>query len=86
MISPLPNGSFTMKIIDFGLSILSENISTEKFSCGTSGYMAPEMIKDSFSNKADVFSAGATLFKMLTKKSLFKGERYSQLFKLTYYF
>jgi serine/threonine protein kinase len=54
--------------------------------CGTAGYIAPEMFSESFDYKADVFSAGATLFKMLTKRSLFKGKPHSNLVNLTIMF
>jgi serine/threonine protein kinase len=73
MVNTLPNGKLSLKIIDFGLSIATKDIKMETNSCGTAGYIAPEMFAETFNYKADVFSAGATLFKMLTKRSLFKG-------------
>ncbi|EAY17405.1 AGC family protein kinase [Trichomonas vaginalis G3] len=58
----LINSSGHIKLSDFGLSTISET-STEI--CGTSSYMAPEMIKHQlYSNKVDIWAFGILLFEI----------------------
>jgi serine/threonine protein kinase len=57
-------------IVDFGFAIKLEDIDPKNkqlaYCVGTPGYIAPEMIgyRD-YGTKADVFSAGATLYLMM---------------------
>jgi len=57
-------GRLTVKVIDFGLSVTTDNIEFFKRS-GTPGYVAPEvLIADTYDTKIDVFSLGVILFTM----------------------
>ena len=64
---------FTIKISDFGLSrIIKTEYDIIKTQCGTRLYMAPEIhLGKSYSYKADLWSIGAILFRMLSGKPLF---------------
>ena len=60
-----------LKIIDFGLAKdtdVDSNLTMEGTGMGTPLYMAPEQVKDAknVDFRADIYSLGATLFKMLT--------------------
>ena len=60
-----------IKLADFGLACSKDKM--KKNACGTSGYIAYEVLKDiKISCKADVFSMGATLYKLLTGKRIYK--------------
>lgn len=51
-----------------------------RVSCGTAGYMSPEILNGSPINlKSDIFSLGSILFSMLTLKNLFPGWTYEQV-------
>ena len=55
-------------ISDFGLAIQLESPAQKlKMKCGSPGYVAPEVLDNlEYNCKADIFSAGAILFCMLT--------------------
>ena len=45
------------------------------YRCGSPGYVAPEVLNDqAYDTKADVFSAGAVMFALLTGRPLFAGK------------
>ncbi len=82
--------NFHLKLLDFGLSKqCGENggtdITLEKSSLGTPGYMSPEQ----FTNfkyvdfRSDIFSLGATLFFLLTGKVPFHGTTLMDIYKDT---
>ena len=81
--------NYQSKLIDFGYSesFLDENnqkIKLEKY-YGTKGYYAPElyMLMPFDGEKADIFSLGATLFCLLTGKTIFDITKYpDDLYKL----
>lgn len=63
-------------LIDFGLSVHSEDIVQKdaaiELMVGTPGYMAPEILRgETYDMRADVFSAGCTLYLLLFEKQLF---------------
>jgi len=68
----------SVKVIDFGISKLREAgkgtghvvLTIPGIAMGTPGYMAPEQLGDASSvdARADVYSVGATLYEMLSKK------------------
>lgn len=68
-----------LKIIDFGLAKDTEidsNLTMEGTGMGTPLYMAPEQVKDAknVDYRADIYSLGATLFKMLSGKNAAYGK------------
>lgn len=78
----LVDGTANAKVLDFGLSLVSQSSEGEEFSLamifgqdclGTADYIAPEQAVDSFTidHRADIYSLGATLFFMLTGRLMF---------------
>ncbi len=80
----------TVKILDLGLAMLGEqylegenNLTTIGQLMGTLDYMAPEQAADSHTVdiRADIYSLGATLYKLLTGHAPFSGAPYNTLLK-----
>lgn len=78
-------GEPTVKILDLGLALLSEALAPDAGGLTTSGqmmgtidYMAPEQGGDSHQVdiRADIYSLGATLYKLLTGVAPFAGEKF----------
>ncbi|NQT17263.1 MAG: protein kinase [Planctomycetes bacterium] len=79
------SGSGQVKILDLGLALLSSQVMGEGGELTSSGqmmgtldYMAPEQGGDSHEvdARADVYSLGATLFKLLSGEAPFAGKKY----------
>ncbi len=71
------NEAGQVKILDFGLSksTLITTMTTMGSVLGTLGYIAPEQITDSdIDERADIFSFGALLYEMLTRRMPFEEE------------
>lgn len=81
-----------VKLIDFGFGMYAPDNALQTFFCGTPNYMPPEIIMkvDYDGIKADLWSLGVLLFKMLSGEFPFKGkdekELYSQSKKGNYSF
>lgn len=72
----------SVKIGDFGMSTFVGVDGLVRGSCGTSGYVAPEILTAGgrgYGNKVDVFSAGVTLYVMLCGYEPFYGETEKEL-------
>ena len=75
-----------IKVLDLGLALLHGNVEEELTSTGqvmgTLDYLAPEQAKDTHEVdiRADIYSLGATLYKLLCKKAPFE-DGYSQPLK-----
>ena len=54
-----------IKIIDFGLATKFDPDENMIDICGTSNYLAPEMIAGDYNCKVDVFSVGVIFYTML---------------------
>ena len=82
--------NFHLKLLDFGLSKQCDetggsNITIEKSSLGTPGFMSPEQFVD-FKNvdfRSDIFSLGATLFYLLIGKAAFTGNTLMDIYQNT---
>lgn len=75
-------GTFDIRVADFGyaLELKDQGKMENILVCGTPGYIAPEGISGrGLSLKTDIFSVGAILFNMLTRKPLFSGDEYMEL-------
>ncbi|MHB0956717.1 MAG: serine/threonine protein kinase [Pirellulaceae bacterium] len=79
-----------VKILDLGLAMLGQqyregenNLTTIGQLMGTLDYMAPEQAADSrhIDSRADVYSLGATLFKLLTGQAPYGGPSHRSLLK-----
>lgn len=78
-----PNSkNFHIKVIDFGASVFYDpsRMLHEKF--GTVYYIAPEVLKGSYSNKCDVWSIGVILFTLLCGETPFNAIHDSDIIKL----
>ncbi|KAA8493256.1 putative cysteine-rich receptor-like protein kinase 39 [Porphyridium purpureum] len=61
------------KISDFGLATVKKSCSFANTMLGTSGYMAPEVIRgDQYNRSCDVWSYGVMLFEMMLGETMFK--------------
>ncbi|MBC7854586.1 MAG: protein kinase [Pirellulaceae bacterium] len=76
----------TVKVLDLGLALLSEPVSSPHGELTTTGqmmgtieYMSPEQGTDTHlvDIRSDIYSLGATLYKLLCGKAPFSGERYN---------
>lgn len=80
------NGRWVPKITDFGIAKLLENPGNTMTGAklGTPQYMAPEQWQDSkqVDHRADIYSLGVILYRMLTGKLLFSGTYEQMIFKL----
>ncbi|QDU60271.1 Serine/threonine-protein kinase StkP [Planctomycetes bacterium Pan216] len=74
-----------LKILDMGLALLAdahaidrEGLTSTGQTMGTLSYMAPEQGGDSkaVDIRADIYSLGATLYKLLTGQTVYHGEQY----------
>ena len=64
-----PEAHLQVKATDFGLSIRHRSDEPPlKSRSGTPAYMAPEVIKQAYTEKADVWSAGIMMYQLLTGK------------------
>lgn len=62
----LVEGSTTdIKLIDFGMSQLTQSSRTLRSKCGTPVYMAPEMFSQKYDESVDIWAAGVILYIML---------------------
>eukprot|EP00826_Nyctotherus_ovalis_P010352 TRINITY_DN12739_c0_g1_i4.p1 TRINITY_DN12739_c0_g1~~TRINITY_DN12739_c0_g1_i4.p1 ORF type:complete len:374 (-),score=83.88 TRINITY_DN12739_c0_g1_i4:70-1191(-) len=63
-----------VKIIDFGLATIVDPSSSEVMTCGSPGYLAPEVYsKEGYGTKADIFSLGVILYVSLLGDLPFDG-------------
>ena len=63
---------YEFKICDFGLAC--EDGDDQALRCGSPGYVAPEILmKKSYNNKVDIFSAGIIMFILLSGRAPFYG-------------
>jgi serine/threonine protein kinase len=83
---PLPVGMPMVKIADFGLALLQEDLGPDTrltapdATVGSPHYMAPEQLETSdVDQRADMYALGATAFHALAGKPPFSGMKLSQL-------
>ena len=82
--SPSKKSPPTLKILDLGLALLSEGLAPDQEltstgqMMGTIDYMAPEQGSDTHhvDIRADIYSLGATLYRLLTGMAPFAGEKF----------
>lgn len=77
-----------IKITDFGLAKLSDNVTFMKTFCGTLAYVAPEIIsgkqeredRNNYSSLVDIWSLGCLVYVLLTSHLPFNGKTQAQMF------
>jgi len=74
------------KIADFGLASegTSKHANTTRYSRGTSGYRAPELVKEeaSYNNKVDIWAVGCILYEIAARKKAFSSDYSVLMFTL----
>ena len=76
------DGSYDIRVADFGLALFTPDTAVLTHNCGTPGYVAPEMLRgnpNGYSYKADIFSLGSLFFNLLSGRYLFSGESNQQI-------
>jgi serine/threonine-protein kinase len=67
------DGRGGVRIMDFGLAGLAEEMSVEEARSGTPGYMAPEQFRgEGVSVKSDLYALGLVLYELFTGKKAFE--------------
>ena len=83
-----PAGPPVVKVLDLGLALLEQGQATQRQDLtstgqimGTIDYMAPEQASDirNVDIRADVYSLGATLYKLLTRRAIYDGPDYDSV-------
>eukprot|EP00928_Gymnodinium_smaydae_P087940 TRINITY_DN72111_c0_g1_i1.p1 TRINITY_DN72111_c0_g1~~TRINITY_DN72111_c0_g1_i1.p1 ORF type:complete len:536 (-),score=99.57 TRINITY_DN72111_c0_g1_i1:117-1724(-) len=72
-------GSSHLKLIDFGFSKIWETNIKMHVSCGTLSYVAPEVLKKSYTSQCDVWSLGVITFILLSGYMPFSGPEAVQM-------
>lgn len=68
-----------LKLIDFGLSKVWEPNTKMEASCGTLGYIAPEVLNKTYSSKCDLWSVGVIVYILLSGCMPFAGSEQHQI-------
>lgn len=71
--------SSRLVLIDFGLSKFWDPTTRMRSACGTTSYMAPEVIHHSYTSQCDMWSLGVIAFSLLSGKMPFPGPKEQQL-------
>lgn len=68
------NKELTVCITDLGMACLAEDTHQTSLSCGTPGYIDPDILKGKpFTAKSDIFSLGGIFYNLVTLSPLFHG-------------
>ena len=74
------DGKYEIKVIDFGTATVFEPQNMLKKFIGTSYYIAPEVIKENYNEKCDVWSCGVILYILLCGYPPFNGQSNVDIF------
>ena len=79
IIVPISDGTFQVKVLDFGIARALEGGATQLTKtgmiCGTPSYMSPEQAQnDDMDGRTDLYALGVILFEMLTGQPPFSGD------------
>src|ERR1700678_3629534 len=77
------DGRGRVRIMDFGLAALSENIGGEEVSAGTPAYMAPEQLAGvEVTQRSDIYSLGLVMYEIFTGKKVYEAASLGELLRL----
>ena len=79
------DGLCRVKICDFGTSAIFKKGEKQKEIIGTLSYMAPEMLKEKYNEKCDLWSCGVIMYLLLTGKNPFLGRDEVQIMEKILY-
>lgn len=69
-------GSDHLKLIDFGFAKICRGSTTLSQTCGSIHYVAPEVLKKSYTSQADMWSLGVVSHMLLTGSPVFRGQEH----------
>ena len=72
---------FTVKIIDFGTSGKLKSGEMFKLNVGTPLYISPEVLKNNYNEKCDMWSCGVIMYMMLSGQPPFKGDNDEEIYQ-----
>merc|ERR1719174_1638001 len=70
-----------LKLCDFGVSCIFEHGQILRAKVGTPEFMSPQVLKKSYTAKADIWSCSVVMYAIFTSKLPFAGESYADLNK-----
>lgn len=77
------DGRGRVRITDFGLAAIAENLSADEASAGTPAYMAPEQLAGvEVTERSDIYSLGLVLYEIFTGKKAFEAATLPELIRL----
>jgi len=77
------DGRGRVRITDFGLAALGENLEGEELRAGTPAYMAPEQLAGTeVTARSDIYSLGLVLYEIFTGKKAFEAATLPELLRL----
>jgi predicted Ser/Thr protein kinase len=77
------DGRGRVRITDFGLAALGENLAGEELRAGTPAYMAPEQLAGTeVTARSDIYSLGLVLYEIFTGKKAFEAATLADLVRL----
>jgi serine/threonine-protein kinase len=77
------DGKGKVRITDFGLAVLKEQLGSVEVRSGTPAYMSPEQLKGlEVTERSDIFSLGLVLYEIFTGKRVFDARSMDQLTQL----
>jgi predicted Ser/Thr protein kinase len=77
------DGRGRVRITDFGLAALSENMGGEEVSAGTPAYMAPEQLAGvGVTQRSDIYSLGLVMYEIFTGKKAYDATSLGELLRL----
>lgn len=77
------DGRGRVRITDFGLAALSENMGGEEVSAGTPAYMAPEQLAGvEVTQRSDIYSLGLVMYEIFTGKKAYDAASLGELLRL----
>jgi tRNA A-37 threonylcarbamoyl transferase component Bud32 len=77
------DGRGRVRVTEFGLAALAENLSGEEASAGTPAYMAPEQLAGTeVTIRSDIYSLGLVLYEIFTGKKAFEAATLPELIRM----